>query len=296
MFLPWAFYDIFDYMNDTTNTTAKITCPVCFRHCILDEGQTGNCLARQNQNGKSVSLNYGRISSIALDPIEKKPLYHFHPGSPILSVGSFGCNLHCPFCQNHGISQTDDVPCRELSPDQLVSIALDLKEQHGNIGIAFTYNEPLINYEYILDCAVLAKSRSLAIVLVSNGTAEPEILRLLLPYVDAMNIDVKGFSTAIYQRLGGSFASVKETVELAHNYCHIEITSLIVSGFNDSVEDMAGQAAWLASLDPMIPLHITRAFPNFRMPQLLPTPVSLMKDLQHTAKSQGIKHVYLGNV
>ena len=296
MFLPWAFYDIFDYMNDTTNTTAKITCPVCFRHCILDEGQTGNCLARQNQNGKSVSLNYGRISSIALDPIEKKPLYHFHPGSPILSVGSFGCNLHCPFCQNHGISQTDDVPCRELSPEQLVSIALDLKEQHGNIGIAFTYNEPLINYEYILDCAVLAKSHSLAIVLVSNGTAEPEILRLLLPYVDAMNIDVKGFSDAIYRRLGGSFASVKETVELAHGYCHIEITSLIVSGFNDSVEAMSEQAVWLASLDPAIPLHITRAFPNFRMPQLQPTPVSLMRNLQDAAKAQGLKHVYLGNV
>lgn len=278
----------------TTSTT--ITCPVCFRHCTLSEGQTGNCLARQNHNGESIPLNYGKITSIALDPIEKKPLYRFHPGSPILSVGSFGCNLHCPFCQNHGISQTDDVPCRELSPEELISVALDTKKQHGNIGIAFTYNEPLVNYEYILDCAVLAKSHSLAIVLVTNGTVEPEILRLLLPYVDAMNIDAKGFSNEIYRTLGGDFASVKRTVEMAQKYCHIEITSLIVAGINDSMDDMKQEAAWLASLNPTIPLHITRAFPNFRMPELIPTSVALMRELQQAAEAQGLEYVYLGNV
>lgn len=277
-------------------TSTTITCPVCFRHCTLAEGQTGNCLARQNKDGESVPLNYGKITSIALDPIEKKPLYRFHPGSPILSVGSFGCNLHCPFCQNHGISQTDNVPCRELSPEQLVAVALDMKEEHGNIGIAFTYNEPLINYEYILDCAVLAKSHSLSIVLVTNGTVEPEILRLLLPYVDAMNIDVKGFSDDIYRKLGGSFASVKRTVELAHEYCHIEITSLIVTGINDSVDDMKQEAAWLASLNPSIPLHITRAFSNFHMPELMPTSVALMRELQSVAEAQGLQYVYLGNI
>ena len=281
--------------NENTEKTTTISCPVCFRHCRLSEGQTGACLSRQNQNGQSVSIGYGRITSIALDPIEKKPLYHFYPGSPILSVGSFGCNLSCPFCQNHQISQHDDIPCRSLSPEELVQLAADTSTEYQNIGIAFTYNEPLINYEYILDCAKLAKKHDLSIVLVTNGTVELEILEKLLPYIDAMNIDVKGFTDEIYHQFGGDFSSVKRTVERAYSACHIEITSLIVPGINDSVSDMEQEAKWLASLDASIPLHITRCFPNYHMPHLVPTSIDLMKSLQETAKEH-LSYVYLGNI
>ena len=270
-------------------------CPVCFHHCALHEGQRGLCKARENKDGRIVSASYGQITSLALDPIEKKPLYHFHPGQPILSVGSYGCNLSCAFCQNHSISQESDAPTRFLAPEELVRIAIETAEEHGNIGIAFTYNEPLIQYEYILDCAKYAKETDLAIVLVTNGTAEAEILSSLLPFVDAMNIDVKGFSKEIYQRLGGDFASVQRTVEMACQKCHVEITSLIVPGLNDDPEEMRQEARWLSSLDPAIPLHITRCFPHYKMPHLKPTDIGLMEHLAEIAREH-LEYVYLGNV
>lgn len=171
----------------------KAACPLCFHHCRLEPGQSGLCRARANQNGKIISLSYGKITSLALDPIEKKPLRRFHPGSQILSVGSFGCNLSCPFCQNHEIAAAGpQVPARDFSPDQLVELACSLLGR-GNIGIAYTYNEPLVGYEYLMDTARLAREAGLLNVLVSNGTLEEIPFLDLLPLLDALNLDLKGF-------------------------------------------------------------------------------------------------------
>ncbi|MBQ9632524.1 MAG: AmmeMemoRadiSam system radical SAM enzyme [Lachnospiraceae bacterium] len=276
-----------------SNTT--LTCDTCFHHCALRDGQKGLCLSRKRQGESILPIGYGRISSLALDLIEKKPLYHFHPGRPIVSVGGLGCNLRCPFCQNSGISQSDNVPTRNLSPQELIAIAEEARTQYGNLGIAFTYNEPLINYEYIIDCGVLARKRDLCIVLVSNGTADPSVIRRLLPYVDAANIDLKGFSSDIYDRLGGSFDSVKETIALCCRNWHVEITSLIVEGFNDSPSDMEQEARWIASLDSSIPLHITRSFPHYRMPDLTPTSPALMQEMKAIAERY-LAYVHLGNL
>ena len=171
----------------------KTRCELCFHHCTLDEGQIGLCRARGCRGGKIVSLNYGKLTSLALDPIEKKPLRRFHPGSLILSVGSFGCNLRCPFCQNHEISMASDgeIQTVMVTPEQLAAKAAELVPQ-GNIGVAYTYNEPLIGYEYVRDCAALIHERGLANVLVTNGTIETAPWRALLPFLDAINIDLKG--------------------------------------------------------------------------------------------------------
>ena len=229
----------------------KTRCELCFHHCALDEGQTGLCRARTCQDGKIVSLNYGKLTSLALDPIEKKPLCRFHPGSLILSVGSFGCNLRCPFCQNHKISMAEDngIQTVEVSPEQLAAKAAEFVP-HGNIGVAYTYNEPLIGYEYVQDCASLIHERGLTNVLVTNGTIEEAPWRALLPFLDAVNIDLKGFTPSWYRRLGGDLETVKRSIALAAGQCHVEVTTLLVPGENDSMEDIQELACWLASVDP----------------------------------------------
>ncbi len=188
----------------------KIPCELCFHHCQLEEGQTGLCRARGNRSGTIIPLNYGKLTSLALDPIEKKPLRRFHPGSRILSVGSFGCNLRCPFCQNHEISMAGDgeVQTAEISPEQLADQAVELQNR-GNIGVAYTYNEPLVGYEYVRDCAALLHERGMVNVLVTNGTIEDAPLRSLLPLIDAANIDLKGFTPV---------ASVYALAEAAREY------------------------------------------------------------------------------
>src|SRR5450756_1562147 len=188
---------------------AEIVCPVCMHHCHLDEGQTGLCKARKNELGKSVSLNYGLLTSLALDPIEKKPLAFFHPGSKILSIGSFGCNLDCPFCQNDAISMAsiDQVETEYYSPQRLAQLAQVLIPQ-DNIGVAYTYNEPMIGFEYVRDAAKEVRGLGLQNVLVTNGSVSTEILRMVLPYLDALNIDLKGFNEAYYRKLGGDLQTV----------------------------------------------------------------------------------------
>ncbi|MBR3748206.1 MAG: radical SAM protein, partial [Selenomonadaceae bacterium] len=183
----------------------KLVCEICPRHCRLDEGEIGACRARINDGKKITALNYGAITSIALDPIEKKPLSRFFPGSRILSVGSYGCNLNCPFCQNHEISMADSTfPTRQISPERLAELAVELVPEK-NIGVAFTYNEPFISYEFVRDTANLLKAVGLKVVLVTNGTVAPAALKKILPLIDAMNIDLKGFSQEIYSLLGGDF-------------------------------------------------------------------------------------------
>ena len=273
----------------------KALCELCFHHCALDEGQTGLCRARACQDGKIVCLNYGKLTSLALDPIEKKPLRRFHPGSLILSVGSFGCNLRCPFCQNHEISLAGDsgIPTVEVSPEQLAAKATELVPQ-GNIGVAYTYNEPLIGYEYVQGCASLVHEQGMVNVLVTNGTVEEEPWRALLPLIDAANIDLKGFTPAWYRRLGGDLETVKRSIALAAERCHVEVTTLLIPGENDSEEEIRELARWLASISPEIPLHLSRFFPRYRMLDRPPTPVEQVCRLAETARGY-LSHVYTGN-
>lgn len=272
----------------------KLTCELCFHHCQLDEGQTGFCRARGNRNGKIVSLNYGKLTALALDPIEKKPLRRFHSGSLILSVGSFGCNLHCPFCQNAGIAAVGpETYTQDCSPEQLVQEALRLREQ-GNIGIAYTYNEPLVGYEYVRDCAEQVHRAGLLNVLVTNGTIEEGPWKALLPLLDAVNIDLKGFTSDWYRRLGGDLATVKRSIDLAAQSCHVEVTTLIVPGENDSEDEMRALSAWLASVSPEIPLHVSRFFPRHQMQDRPPTPVQTVYRLAEVARER-LRYVYTGN-
>ena len=270
-------------------------CELCFHRCDLSEGQTGFCRARACQDGKIVPLNYGKITSIALDPIEKKPLRRFHPGSKILSVGSFGCNLRCPFCQNHEISMAGkgEIETVELSSEALADKALELRPC-GNVGVAYTYNEPLVGYEYVRDCASLVHERGMVNVLVTNGTIEETPWRTLVPLIDAVNIDLKGFTPEWYQRLGGNLEAVKSSISLAAERCHVEVTTLLVPGENDSEGEIRYLTQWLASIDQNIPLHLSRFFPRYRMMDKLSTPVERVYRLADVAREY-LSFVYTGN-
>lgn len=272
----------------------KKICEICPHHCRLSVGEVGKCRARINDGKKITALNYGAITSIALDPIEKKPLYRFFPGSRILSVGSYGCNLNCPFCQNFEISMADSTfPTRKIFPEQLAALSAELVPQK-NIGVAFTYNEPFISYEFVRDTSELLKASGLKSVLVTNGTVATAALKKILPLIDAMNIDLKGFSQEIYSLLGGDFETVRRTIALAAQSCHVEVTTLIVPTMNDSPEDMDKEAAWLASVSKDIPLHISRFFPRYKVTDRPPTPVKKIYELVEVARRH-LNFVYPGN-
>lgn len=272
----------------------SVQCNLCFHHCNLDTGQTGLCRARANREGKIVPLNYGKLTALALDPIEKKPLRRFHPGSWVLSVGSFGCNLRCPFCQNAEIAAAGvDTPAQDCSLEALVHKAVRLQAR-GNIGVAYTYNEPLVGYEYVRDCAMLVHEAGLRNILVTNGTIEEEPWRALLPWIDAVNIDLKGFTEEWYRTLGGDLETVQRSIILAAQVCHVEVTTLIVPGENDSEDEMRALSAWLSAVRPDIPLHISRFFPRHRMANRPPTPVETIYRLADVAREQ-LRYVYTGN-
>ena len=274
-------------------------CKVCFRHCKIEEGKYGFCGVRTCKDGAVVPENYGWLTAIALDPIEKKPLNRFYPGSKILSVGSYGCNLRCPFCQNSDISWSDQVEIskresRYVSPEELTNIALELKPK-GNIGVAFTYNEPLISYEYALDTARLLHKVGLKSVLVSNGMAEASTVGDLFEYVDAMNIDLKGFTNHYYEDLlKGNRQMVMNFIEEAVKHCHVELTTLVIPGENDSEEEIYELSKWISNLGEDIPLHISRFFPRFKMMDRDATPVEKVYRLKEVAE-KNLKYVYTGN-
>lgn len=269
-------------------------CTLCPHSCDIKDGGTGFCRARANVDGKISCVNYGRLTSISLDPIEKKPLNRFYPGSMILSVGSFGCNLCCGFCQNHSISMADSkTETIYMSPEELVSKAKEFAPR-GNIGIAFTYNEPLVGYEYVYDCAVLAHENGVKTVLVTNGMICSEPLQKLLPYIDAMNIDLKGFSQNFYKKILGDFETVKETITASAKACNVELTTLIIPGENDSEDDMERESEWIASINPEIPLHISRFFPKYKMLHNEATPLETIYSLRDIAV-RNLKYVYTGN-
>lgn len=280
------------------------TCDVCFRQCKLEEGQTGFCGGRICRDEQIVAANYGRLTSVALDPIEKKPLKMFCPGSMILSLGSYGCNLRCPFCQNSSISWSQRAfefkdRADFYEPEEIVKTALELRPR-GNIGLAFTYNEPLIGYEFVRDTAKLAKEAGLQNVLVTNGTATQKVLKEILPYIDAMNIDLKAFTNHFYHDfIGGDFQMVKDFITTAAQSCHVELTTLIIPGENDSEEEIRELSAWTAALENQsgkkIPLHITRFFPAFKLTDKEPTPVSTILRLVEIAK-ENLEFVFPGNI
>lgn len=272
----------------------RAICPVCFHHCALEEGQTGLCRARKNVGGRVVCDNYGKLTSMALDPVEKKPLARFYPGSYLLSVGSYGCNLRCPFCQNSDISMAGAEAETVFFPaEELVARARALQSR-GNIGLAFTYNEPLVGYEYVRDCAELIHAAGMKNVLITNGTVCEGPLEELLPHIDAMNVDLKGFSQTFYDFVGGDFESVRRTIALSAPRCHVEVTTLVIPGENDTDEDMEAIGAWIASVDMSIPLHISRFFPRYRLCDRSPTPVQTIYRLRDIA-AKHLRYVYTGN-
>lgn len=274
-------------------------CTVCPHECRLGQGAIGRCRARGWRDGQVAPLSYGRLTSIAMDPVEKKPLAYWHPGSLVLSVGSYGCNLHCPFCQNHTIAQVgaDGVDWQYVAPEELVALAVEAHERNGRVvGIAHTYNEPLVAWEYVRDTGVLAHKEGLANVLVSNGCAQAWVIDELAPLVDAANIDLKGFTEEYYQWCGGNLAAVRACIErlAVEPTCHLEVTCLVVPGRNDDPAQMRALASWLASVDPEIVLHVTRYFPRWKMEGGLPTPVRTVYALADVAR-EVLPHVLTGN-
>jgi pyruvate formate lyase activating enzyme len=272
-----------------------VRCGLCPKECHIAEGAAGVCGGRRNIGGALFATGYGKLSSLALDPIEKKPLHRFYPGSMILSAGGFGCNLRCPFCQNSAISleygqslQTAEY----LPPEKLAALAKETVSR-GNIGVVYTYNEPLINIEYLLDCAALVREAGLKNVLVTNGFVNPEPLEQLLPAIDAMNIDLKAFTESFYNKLGGNLEPVKRTIELARRHCHVEVTTLLIPGENDA--DIIPLSEWLASLSPEIPLHLSRFFPRQKYRGRQATPRESVLESSEAARKR-LSYVHAGNM
>ncbi|GHV21158.1 AmmeMemoRadiSam system radical SAM enzyme [Planctomycetales bacterium] len=267
-------------------------CPLCPHQCRLSAGGRGNCGARVNRGGKIVSLTYGQICSLAVDPIEKKPLYHFYPGEKILSLGAWGCNLHCEFCQNWDISQ-QEAPAQNLSPAQAVALA-----RRENVKmLAYTYNEPYVNFEYVCDCCAAARDAGLRNVLVTNGYYLPAPAEKLLALTDALNIDLKAFADDFYRRVcGGTLAPVLATIEQAlRKNCHVEITTLLIDGENDAPAMLAREAEWLARYGGAnLPTHLSAYFPRYRFTAPATTAANLQRAREIFAAR--LTHVYLGNL
>lgn len=267
-----------------------VKCHLCPHYCLIKEGKLGICRVRKNVGGRLESLNYGKISSYAYDPIEKKPLYHFSPGSHILSIGSFGCNLACSFCQNWQIAHQQALTM-EIRDDDLMLLG----KSKGSIGIAYTYNEPSIFYEYVYHTARLAKKHGLKNASITNGYINPEPLSKLLPYMDAMNIDLKAFTQGFYNKIcKGRLEPVKETIKLAAKSTHVEVTTLIIEGENSSQDEMRNLAQWLAGVDKSIPLHLSKYSPQYKM-KTPETSYDVLLEARRIAREY-LDYVYIGNV
>ena len=258
---------------------------------MIGPGGKGACGVRQNIEGILYSLVYGKTTGISLDPIEKKPLYRFHPGEHILSLGTRGCNLHCDFCQNWHISQDVDGPMENITSLEVVERAKEL----DSFGVAYTYNEPFIWYEFVLDTAKLARQNGLKNVLVTNGFVNIEPLKGMLPHIDAMNIDLKAFDEDFYLKIcKGSLKPVLDVIKLSAKACHVELTNLIIPTLNDSEDSIKKMVDWIYSnLGPAVPLHLSRYFPCYNM-DLPPTPIESLKRAAHIAREK-LKYVYIGN-
>ncbi|HHX13739.1 MAG TPA: AmmeMemoRadiSam system radical SAM enzyme [Clostridiales bacterium] len=279
----------------TTAADGKAICRICPRACQLTEEQLGWCRGRVARGGEVVSANYGKVTSIALDPMEKKPLRRFASGRTILSVGSYGCNLACSFCQNSDISMGgEERTVYQVTPEFLVKRALEMKAAR-NVGLAFTYNEPLIGYEFVRDCAQRLLETDLKNVVVTNGYICEEPLAELLPLIHAWNIDLKSISEDFYRSIGGDLATVQRTIRQVAEVSHVELTFLVIPGLNDTKEEMEQMVDWICSVDPEMPLHISRFRPAFKMTDRAETPVETLKELVEIARRR-LKYVYPGNL
>ncbi len=273
----------------------KVQCFLCPRHCMIMEGKTGFCGVRKNVDGVLKSLVYGKPCAVNIDPIEKKPLYHFRPGTVCLSLGTVGCNLDCSFCQNWDISHPETIFGESLPPERVIEFC----KQHNLPGIAYTYNEPTIWIEFALDTMKLAKKEGLYNVWVSNGYTNPEPAKNVSKYLDAINVDLKG-DVKFYKRLCGipNEEPVKKSLLIYKKAgVHIEVTNLLIPGFNDKPEQIERLVLWVAeNLGKGTPFHFSRFFPHFRMRDTPITPMETLKKAEDIAKKHGMKHVHLGNV
>lgn len=268
----------------------RVQCLLCPFECILSDGKTGICGGKRNVDGSLIAVNYALTTSINLDPIEKKPLYHFYPGSNILSIGPNGCNFGCQFCQNYAISQKD-APTRRLTPQEAVSMA----KQVESVGLAYTYAEPLIWFEYVMDASITARKAGLKNVLVTNGFINPDPLEEILPLTDAMNIDIKSMDPEFYTKIcHGKLAPVLETVRRSTMKTHVEITNLIIPGFNDSDEMFEKLTDFIAELNPEMPLHFSRYHPDYKFSAPATPYETLLRAVEIARKK--LKFVYTGNV
>lgn len=269
----------------------RVKCLLCPHLCTIREGEKGECRVRENRRGKLISMSYGNTVTTNLDPIEKKPLYHFMPGNLILSVGPNGCTLKCRNCQNWSISQ-EDAPIRYFSPQDLV----DMTSRGGSVGVAFTYTEPLLYFEYMKDVIPLLKERGKKSVVVTNGYLNKKPAREIASLVDGFNVDLKSMSDDFYRKwCDGSVEPVKEFIKLAYEESHLEVTNLLIPSLNDSPEDVEGMAKWLSGISPDIPFHISRFFPHYQMNDLPPTPRKSLEDAYQIA-SNYLNFVYVGNI
>jgi pyruvate formate lyase activating enzyme len=267
-----------------------VQCQLCPHFCKISPNKSGICLIRKNLQGRLYLSAYGEISSIGMDPIEKKPLYHYYPGSYILSIGTNGCNLKCPFCQNWQIS-TEETSRDTITIDKIINLA----KQHKSIGIAYTYNEPLIWYEFVIDTSKEAHKNKLKNILVTNGNINKEPLDRLIPHIDATNVDLKGFTDDFYKWVKGNLQSTLNFIETVFkNNIHVEITNLIIPQKNDDETTFREMCKWIGSLSKNIPLHLSRYFPNYRL-DIPQTPADTLKNFYNIAKDH-LNFVYVGNI
>ncbi len=274
----------------------KVRCLLCPHNCVILPGKKGICRVRINDGGKLYSLVYGKPVAVHIDPIEKKPLFHFYPGSEVYSLATVGCNLRCMHCQNWSISQAEPESSsyREVSPDHIVNDAFS----RGCKIIAYTYTEPTIFYEYAYDIAVCARQRDIKNVFVTNGFISPEPLRDIAPYIDAVNIDLKSMREGFYQRVcGGHLKPVLDSIKLYYELgVWVEITTLIIPGYNDSPEELEDIARFIAGIDKNIPWHISRFYPNYKLEDISPTSTSIINRAVKIGKKVGLSYIYQGNV
>lgn len=276
----------------------KVRCTLCPRACVIAQGKVGFCRGRKNEGGELYSLLYGSVVSMAVDPIEKKPLYHFWPGSGVLSIAAPGCNFTCRHCQNWSISQAsvDEVACEDVMPERLI----ELTKRYGCKGIAHTYTEPSIWTEYAIDVGKLARREGLYNVYVTNGYISLEALTELGRYLDAANVDVKAFSDRFYREICG-VPSIRPTLDtcewMVEHGKHLEVTYLLIPRENDSGEEIRKFCRWVADeLGPEVPTHLSRFYPHYKMTDREPTPVPALERALAIAKEEGLNHVYIGNV
>jgi len=273
----------------------KVKCNLCHHKCTISPGKRGICQVRENRDGILYSLVYGKLIASHVDPIEKKPLFHFYPGSTAYSIATMGCNFHCLHCQNWEISQVkNEIAGKETTPENIIKDALSLRCQ----SIAYTYTEPTIFFEYAYDTAKIAHKKRLKNIFVTNGYISEDALKDISPYLDAANIDLKSMNNKFYKNVcGANLQPVLDTIQLYHKLgIWIEITTLIIPGYNDNRKDLKRTAEFIGNIDTNIPWHVTRFYPTYKFNNIPPTPIQTIRETVEIGKKAGLKYVYQGNL